>query len=155
MESDSSEDTKSWKSADIAGTLFRTIGDVNTVCLITDSPHVTHHKLSSQLTRTLSEAFRMLMLRTVHSLVISFCTLACLLSLHLIKAFIWSKPPGCKLVSSLGSLLFFCYFSTIFYLVSFLVSLLSLVLFFVTFRFPFKNWKLEGSVKSSILCNIT
>ena len=59
------------------------------------------------LTGTLGEAFGMLMLRTVHSLVISFCTLACLLSLHLIKAFIWSKPPGCKLVSSLVSLLFF------------------------------------------------
>ena len=73
----------------------------------------------------------MLMLRTIHSLVISFCTLACLLFLHLIKAFIWSKPPGCKLVSSLGSLLFFSYFITIFYLVS---SLVSLVFVLVTWK---------------------
>ena len=41
----------------------------------------------------------MLMVTTINSLTISACTLTCLLLLHLIKMFIWSKPPGCKLVS--------------------------------------------------------
>ena len=41
----------------------------------------------------------MLMVTTINSLTISACTLTCLLLLHLIKMFIWSKPPGCKLVN--------------------------------------------------------
>ena len=40
----------------------------------------------------------MLMVTTINSLAISICTITCLLLLHLIKMFIWSKPPGCKLV---------------------------------------------------------
>ena len=38
------------------------------------------------------------MVTTINSLAISICTITCLLLLHLIKMFIWSKPPGCKLV---------------------------------------------------------
>ena len=40
----------------------------------------------------------MLMVTTVNSLVISICTITCLLLLHIIKMFIWSKPPAFKLV---------------------------------------------------------
>ena len=40
----------------------------------------------------------MLMVTTINSLAISICTITCLLLLHLIKMFIWSKPPGRKLV---------------------------------------------------------